>query len=303
MRIRIGTRGSALARTQSAEVARALAELGHETELVIVRTSGDASAATSFGSIGPQGVFVREIEQALVDDRVDVAVHSCKDLPTHSPEALVVAAIPERADPADVLIANPEAADPDAGPIPLAAGRVVGTASARRQSWLRALRPDLALEPVRGNVPTRLGKLGGGYDAIVLAAAGLERLAASTLEDKPRLALDAYVVTRLEPRSFVPAPAQGALALQCRRADAALVEALGRLDDPATHTCVAAERRLLARIEGGCDLALGAYCERRGDAHTLVAMLERDGKVLGESASGTDPAALADAVWEALERR
>jgi hydroxymethylbilane synthase len=300
MKIRIGTRGSALARTQATSVAAALTERGHDCEIVIIRTTGDASMATSFGSIGPQGVFVREIEQALLDERIDVAVHSCKDLPTGSPNALMVVAVPARADAADVLIANADVAYDAAGAIPLRAGATVGTASARRQSWLSALRPDLEAKPVRGNVPTRVGKLRDGYDAILLAAAGLERLSRSLLDEPVAIALDDYAVTRLDPRAFVPAPAQGALALQCRAADQVVVDAVTPLDDPVAHACVAAERHLLARIEGGCELALGAYCEPTEDGFTLVAMLERDGHVYREKAAGKSPDALADQIWERL---
>ncbi len=300
MKIRIGTRGSALARTQATSVAAALTDFGHDCEITIIRTSGDVSTATSFGSIGPQGVFVREIEQALLDERIDVAVHSCKDLPTASPDALAIVAIPARADVADVLIANTDVADDTAGTIPLRASATVGTASARRQSWLSALRPDLEPKPVRGNVPTRVGKLRDGYDAIVLAAAGLERLSRSLLDEPVAIELDDYSVTRLDPQTFVPAPAQGALALQCRVADRAVVDAVTPLDDPVTHACVAAERRLLARIEGGCDLALGAYCEPTEDGFKLVAMLERDGSVLRETAAGQSAEALADKIWEQL---
>lgn len=298
MMLRIGTRGSALARTQSETIADALAALGHETELVIIRTAGDDSSAPSFASIGPQGVFVREIEQALLDGRVDVAVHSCKDLPTRSPEALAVVAVPARVDPADALIARRELADPSAGAIPLAKAAVVGTASARRQSWLKFLRPDLAVEPVRGNVPTRIGKLGRGYDAILLAAAGLERLRDSDIVDAPTLELERYAITRLHPRVFVPAPAQGALALQCRRDDAPVADALAALDDAGSHACVAAERSLLARIEGGCELALGAYCAHEGQGYELIAMLERDGTILSETATGDEPGELAERIWE-----
>jgi len=303
MKIKIGTRGSALARTQSTTIAEALRRLGHEPELVIIRTTGDDSKATSFGSIGAQGVFVREIEQALLDARVDLAVHSFKDLPTSSPDELVVAAVPTRVDPADVLVANREATDTAAGTIPLAAGSTVGTASARRQSWLRHLYPELKIEPLRGNVPTRIGKLRDGYDAIVLAAAGLERLQGSPLAKDLVLDLGDYDITRLHPRVFVPAPAQGSLALQCRRDAEQIMAALAALDDPVSHACVAAERALLARVEGGCDLALGAHCEHAHDRYELTAMIERDGDVLTESAAGADPRDIALEVWEALARR
>jgi len=300
VKLRIGTRGSALARTQAVTIAAELASRGYDSELVIIRTAGDASTATSFGSIGPQGVFVREIEQALLDARIDIAVHSCKDLPTSSPDALAVIAVPPRVDPADVLIANPNAADPSADALPLAAHAVVGTASARRQSWVRSLRRDLTLKALRGNVPTRVGKLRNGYDAILLAAAGIARLAQSPLAEPVAVALDDYVVTRLDPQTFVPAPAQGALALQCRAADAAAVAALRPLDDAVTHACVAGERRLLARIEGGCDLALGAYCAPAASGYAFVAMLERGGRVSRALVSGASPETLADTLWERL---
>lgn len=305
MKLTIGTRGSALARTQATTIANALIAHGHEAELMIIRTVGDDSTAPSFGSIGAQGVFVREIEQALLDRRIDVAVHSCKDLPTSSPEALTIAAVPKRADPADVLIANRSVARSDCGSIPLAIGAVIGTASARRQSWIRLLRPDLAIRPIRGNVPTRIRKLSDGYGAILLAAAGLERLAATPLEDVPALPLDSYTVTRLDPQVFVPAPAQGALALQCRRDAEAVVEVLALLDDAVSHACVAGERALLARVEGGCDLALGAYCVAEGDSagYAFIAMVERDGQLLTESARSAAPTALADQIWEAFARR
>lgn len=302
MKLKIGTRGSQLARTQSTTIADALAAQGHETELVIIRTAGDVSQASSFGSIGPQGVFVREIEQALVDGRIDVAVHSCKDLPTSSPEALVIAAVPKRVDPADVLVANRDA-DGDDAVLPLVDHAVIGTASARRQSWVRHLRPDLEIKSLRGNVPTRIGRLGLGYDAILLAAAGLERLKNTSIADAPALALDRYAVTRLDPVIFVPAPAQGTLALQCRGDAADVLDALGALDDAESHACIDAERALLARIEGGCDLALGAYCAPRGDGYAFIAMLERNGRVIRETATGADPLALAATIWEALAAR
>jgi len=302
MKLKIGTRGSHLARTQSTTVATALAAQGHETELVIIRTAGDDSQAPSFGSIGPQGVFVREIEQALIDEHIDIAVHSCKDLPTASPEPLMIAAVPQRVDPADVLIADRECSGDDAV-LPLADNATIGTASARRQSWVRHLRGDLKIKPVRGNVPTRIGKVGNGYDAILLAAAGLKRLEKTQIDDAPAIALEEYAVTRLDPVIFVPAPAQGALALQCRERAADVVDALNPLDDAETHACVEAERALLARIEGGCDLALGAYCSPCDDGYVFIAMLERDGCVIRETATGANPQALAQSIWEAFQAR
>jgi len=306
-KLRIGTRGSHLARTQSATVAAELQRLGHDTELVIVRTSGDQSDAPSFSAIGTQGVFVREIEQALLDDVVDLAVHSYKDLPTASPGELLVAAVPPRMDAADVLVMRAAAATGGEEPLPIRERARVGTASARRQSWLAHLRPDLTVEPLRGNVPTRLGRLDDGFDAVVLAAAGLERLRASPIDKAPELALEQRMVARLAPEVFVPAPAQGALALQCRTDDEAVRGALSPLDDSATRRAVGAERALLARAEGGCELAFGAYCAGEPGAGngelTLIALLERDGALLQETARGADPEALAESVWEALRRR
>ena len=306
MKLRIGTRGSHLARTQSTTVAAALQALGHETELVIIHTSGDRSTAPSFGSIGPQGVFVREIEQALLDGAVDVAVHSYKDLPTASPRELTIAAVPERLDAADVLVMRDLTTTGGDGALPIREEAHVGTSSARRQSWLRHLRPDLIVEPLRGNVPTRIRRLDEGLDAIVLAAAGIDRLKHTAIEDAPDLVLADRVLARLDPDVFVPPPAQGALAIQCRAADGEIREALTALDHAATRRCVDAERALLARVEGGCDVAFGAHCARAAGAGnaalSLTAMLERDGEILRTQASGSDTDALVAQAWEALRR-
>jgi len=300
MTLRLGTRGSDLARTQSATIAQRLATAGHATELKIIRTAGDRSAAPSFGSIGPQGVFVREIEEALLAGDVDLAVHSFKDLPTRSPDALLVAAVPMRLDAADLLLVRPHAHAPDGDTLlPLIAGAQVGTASARRRVWLEHFRPDLSIVPLRGNVPTRINRLKSGeYDAIVLAAAGVARLRAETrvLE----AALDGIVLLRLDPMRFVPAPAQGALAIQCRRNDAAVCAAVRMLDDPMSRAAVAAEREILARAEGGCDIAFGAHCRAAGSGFELVAMLERHGQLLTAHVHGREPAALGADAWRAL---
>ena len=319
-RLKLGTRGSELARTQSETVAASLRVLGFDVELVIIRTSGDRAATVPFASIGPQGVFVREIEQALVDGRVDLAVHSYKDMPTKSPAELVVAAVPPRVDAADRLLVRTDAATRAAAApsargglaLPLPQGARVGTASARRRAWLRHFRPDLVVEPLRGNVPTRVRKLAAlELDAIVLAAAGLDRLHADT-------ALAALVaeltVLRLEPELFVPAPAQGALAVQCRRDADQVLAALAVLDDAACRAAVTAERAALARAEGGCDVAFGAHCVTRESREErdgrpgrveLVAMLERGGRVevarVFDETGGADPDALGEAAWRELD--
>jgi hydroxymethylbilane synthase len=297
--LKLGTRGSDLARTQAATVAARLEALGHSTELELIRTSGDRSSAPSFGAIGPQGVFVREIEQALADGRVDLAVHSYKDLPTKSPDGLAIAAVPARLDPADVLVVRETHYRPGAAALlPLAEGARVGTAAARRRAWLMHFRPDLVVESVRGNVPTRLARLGDGqFDAIVLAAAGVDRLVAGShaLDG----AFDGLVRIRLDPERFVPAPAQGALAVQCRRGDARVTGVVSPLDDPASRAAVDAERKLLALAEAGCDAAFGAYCRPAGDGFELIAMLERAGRIVTAAVQHTEPGLLAERAWAA----
>ena len=329
MKLRIGTRGSHLARIQAAGAAARLERLGHETEIVAISTAGDRSRAPTFAAIGPQGVFVREIERALLDGTIDVAVHSHKDLPTASPEGLAVAAAPARRDPSDALIVRADRIDAGrrSGPfLPVPEGARIGTSSVRRQVWLRHFRPDVRAEPLRGNVLTRLRRLReGGYDAILLALAGLERLragegagagaaalgagaetgadaAAGVPGGASPLDLDGLEVVRLDPAAFVPAPAQGALALQCRRSDRRIREALAPLDHARTRAAVDAERALLARLEGGCELAFGAWCEPDPDRDesVMVAMVEREGEVRRETARGTPPPALAERLWRAL---
>ncbi|MDE0359917.1 MAG: hydroxymethylbilane synthase [Rhodospirillaceae bacterium] len=332
MKLRIGTRGSHLARTQAAGVAGELAELGHDAELCIISTAGDRSTATSFGSIGPQGVFVREIEHALLAGEVDIAIHSYKDLPTQSPDDLTIGAVPERLDPADVLVMTRAAAADSAEALPIAGGARVGTASARRQAWIRHLRPDISVVPIRGNVPTRISRLRADLDGVVLAAAGIQRLRRSPLDGVTDPVPVEFVVRRLQPVNFVPAPAQGALAIQCRRTDEGLRKLLKSLDHAVTRQAVAVERYLLARVEGGCDLAFGAWCtadeswarQTRDPASfngapqassnnaerapymrlaRLVAWLEHDGVLHKANTQATDANSLVDAAWAELERQ
>jgi hydroxymethylbilane synthase len=280
LRLRLGTRGSDLARMQSQWVAARLADTTVEFE--IISTAGDRSTAPTFGAIGPQGVFVREIEQALTEQRIDCAVHSYKDLPTRSPDGLTIAAVPPRVDPADWLLIEPRAHAPEADSLlPLIAGCRLGTSSARRQAWLRHYRADLELKPLRGNVPTRIQRLrDGDYGAIVLAGAGIERL--NEGGDRLSRLLDGLVRVRLDPRQFVPAPGQGALAVQCRASDNAIRERVGLIDDASTRTAVDLERALLARAEGGCDAAFGAYCLPTVAGFEFIAMAEAAGRVRAE---------------------
>lgn len=264
--LRLGTRGSALAQARS--VARRLEGLGARVELVRIETRGDPDVTNRFADLGSFGIFARELQRALLEGRVDLAVHSHKDLPTQNPAGLVVAAVPERVDPRDVLLVRGAALAPERGSLPLASGARVGTASARRTALLGHLRPDL--EPVhpRGNVPTRLAKLAAGEaEAILLAAAGLERLGiAAERGEFEALDLAGIVVRPLDPRIFVPAPAQGALAIEARADDKEILALLAELDDPAAARCLAAERGVLAALEGGCPLALGAWCRPVADS-------------------------------------
>lgn len=299
MKLRLGTRGSLLARTQSEHVANRLRAHGHDVELVIIETAGDRDLTSAFVDIGTLGIFVREIERQLVDGGVDVAVHSFKDLPTTGPTELVIAAVPERGDPADVVVARPSAIDPEARDLTrLGTGARVGTSSTRRRAQLASLRPDLVCVPLRGNVPTRLRKIREGVcDAALLAAAGLERLR-GTGADAPDLG--GLVVRRLPPDRFVPAPAQGALAVQTRRDREDVLAAVRAIDDPSLAGPIRTERSLLARVEGGCDLPFGAWAEPSGEWVRLVAGLEVDGTFRLIDIRGNDPDDLAECAWSEL---
>jgi hydroxymethylbilane synthase len=240
--LRLGTRASALALAQSGQIADALRALGHEVELVHITTHGDTSTA-AIAQLGSTGVFVTALREALLAGEVDLAVHSYKDLPTAPYEGLVIAAVPPRADARDALVSRD---DLTLGELP--AGSRVGTGSPRRTAQLRGLGMDLDIVPVRGNVDTRIGFVTSGtLDAVVLARAGLQRLGR----------LDVITET-LDPLQVLPAPAQGALALECRPD---LVDVLAPLDHADTRAAVAAERALLAALEAGCSAPVGALAE------------------------------------------
>jgi len=244
--LRVGTRASALARTQSHLVAERLgAALGREVVLVEVTTEGDVSRAP-LAQIGGTGVFVSALRDALLRGEVDVAVHSLKDLPTAEPVGIALAAVPLREDPRDVLVARDGLT---LGELPVSS--TVGTGSPRRTAQLHALGLGLELHGIRGNVDTRIRKVRSGeVDAIVLARAGLARL--GRLDE---------VTEVLDPLQMLPAPGQGALAIECRSGDTELVAALARLDDPATRAAVTAERAVLSTLEAGCSAPLGALAE------------------------------------------
>lgn len=265
--LRIGTRGSALARWQSDWVADRLRAVRPEIEIriVVIKTFGDRDRATPLAEMGGSGLFTKEIQRALIGRTIDVAVHSLKDLPTEGPSELILAAVPRRESPADALIA------PKSGALAsLPVGARVGTGSLRRKAQLLHLRPDLAVVSLRGNVETRLNQaLDGGLDAVVLAEAGLKRLG-----------LESRIDQRLEPPEFLPAVGQGALGVECREDDASTRELLSGLDDPAARRAVVAERRLLAELEGGCLIPLAAW-GREETASRLrldAALLSLDGK-------------------------
>lgn len=239
--LRIGTRGSALARSQTSTVIASLAEIGIKAEAVEIVTTGDRSTA-DLTVIGGTGVFASALRDALGDGSIDVAVHSYKDLPTATAPGLVVAAVPLREDPRDVLVARDRLT---LGELPV--GAVIGTGSPRRTAQLRALGLGVEVVPIRGNVDTRLGKVTAGeVDAVVLARAGLARLDL----------LDAVTET-LDPLLVLPAPAQGALAVECRASDGELVGRLAALDHADSRAAVTAERALLAALEAGCTAPVG----------------------------------------------
>jgi hydroxymethylbilane synthase len=241
--LRIGTRGSQLARWQAEWVAARLRGVGHPVELVEIATHGDIDRERPVEEIGTRGVFTKAIQRALLACEIDLAVHSLKDLPTEPVEGLILAGVPPRESPADVLVSNIVASLDD-----LPDGARVGTGSLRRQAQLRHRRPDLQIEDIRGNVDTRLQKLDDGqFDAIVLAEAGLRRLGLSG-RIRQVLPLDL----------MLPAVGQGALAIECRTSDIATRQIVAALDDPATHSAVLAERALLARLRGGCMAPIGA---------------------------------------------
>lgn len=252
--LRIGTRGSDLARWQATRVQGLLAAGGVSAELVTIRTSGDEGSRSrpAPGTTG-KGRFTKEIEDALLGGRVDLAVHSLKDLSAELPPGLTIAAYPEREDPRDALVSVTRG---DVQQLPR--GARVGTSSLRRRAALLAARPDLVIVALRGNVPTRVKKVGtDGLNAAVLALAGLKRLGLA----------DGAVP--LAPDLFPPAPGQGALALEARAGDRGVLELLAPLDQPAVRCAVEAERTALAELEGGCQAAIGAFCEYGRDGLVL----------------------------------
>ena len=273
MLLRVGTRGSRLALTQATFAVEGLRGPGVEVALVPMTTAGDRDRTRPFGEIGERGVFVKELEEALLDGRIDVAVHSAKDMTSTATDGLSVGAYLPREDPRDALC----------GAAALRPGMRIGTASVRRRAQLLALDPTLAIEPLRGNIDTRLRKRGErGLDAIVLAACGLERLG---LEDEIGL--------RFDPEELLPEAGQGALALQVREGEEHLVDAVG---DGETRRRVEDERACVALVGGGCLAPVAAY----SDGSVLTALVADEDGAWVERRSGTDPRAVARELLAAI---
>ncbi len=250
-KITIGSRGSDLALWQANHVKRQLEHLGHEVEIKVIITQGDAIQNLSFDKLEGKGFFTKEIETALLDKSIDLAVHSHKDLETNPPAGLIIAAVSEREDPSELLLIRNESVDKDQK-WNLKSEAIIGTSSARRKSQINLYRADLTINDLRGNVPTRIQKLRDGlYDAILLAKAGVDRL---------QLDLSEFHVEVLNPTEFVPAPAQGVLGLQIREDDQEMKEIMAHLNHVDIAQKIGIERKILNLMEGGCQLPLGVYC-------------------------------------------
>jgi hydroxymethylbilane synthase len=285
--LRIGTRGSALARWQAEHVKARLESMGHHVTLNIITTTGDRIQDRRLESAGGKGAFLKEIEEAMLAREVDLAVHSLKDVPTLMPEGLRLVAFLERADPRDALLSS---SGLGLGQLP--PGAVVGTTSLRRQALVASLRPDLRLADLRGNVDTRISRLQEGkYDAIILALAGLTRLGRA-----------AEVTEALETRVFLPAPGQGAIAIECRADDPATSDALRPLHHEPTARRIAAERAFLHAFQGGCNVPLGAHAVEEGPGLYLRAFVSRpDGsRMVRAEGRGDDPTALGRRIADEL---
>ena len=288
--LRIGSRGSQLALWQSNHISALLRGMGHTVEIEIIHTTGDKITDVALAKVGTKGMFTKEIEEALAEGRVDLAVHSLKDLPTEVPAGFELAAITRRENPHDVFLSRTVNAISA-----LRRGACVGTSSLRRQAQLKALRPDLDIHPLRGNVDTRLRKLESGeYDGIILAAAGLHRLG--------RMELVREVLTS---EVMCPAAGQGALGIEIRAGDTATRAHVAVLENPAARSTTTCERALLNALGGGCQVPIGALAEARGEKIHLDAVVARpDGStVLRESQSGDDPRELGVRVADALLQR
>ena len=289
-RLRIGSRGSQLALWQANHIFSLLRERGHEVEIEIIKTTGDKITDVSLAQVGTKGMFTKEIEEALAEGRVDVAVHSLKDLPTQLPPGFELVAITTRVNPRDVFLSVKY---DSVNALPK--GARIGTSSLRRQAQLKVARPDLVIHALRGNVDTRVRKLEEGeYDAIILAAAGLTRLGKMQL-----------VKEVLSEEFMCPAAGQAALGIEIRAGDEEMRKHLVFLDDPAARAATTCERALLHKLGGGCQVPIGAFAEMRDGLLQLTAIVARpDGStILRETQSGSDAVALGEAVGDSLLQR
>jgi hydroxymethylbilane synthase len=291
LRLRIGSRGSQLALWQANHIAGLLRANGHEITIEIIHTTGDKITDVALAKVGAKGMFTKEIEEALASGHIDLAVHSLKDLPTELSEEFEIAAVPAREHPHDTLCSQRYLSLEE-----LPRNARVGTSSLRREAQLKALRPDLIIHPLRGNVDTRLRKLESGeYDAIILAAAGLRRLGRTEL------------MRQIIPVEIMcPAAGQGALAIEIRAGDQTVGSAIQFLDDTASRSETDCERALLKKLGGGCQVPIGASAKLSGDAvlrlDAVVAV--PDGSLLlRESVTGHDPIRLGESAGENLLRR
>src|SRR5438876_3500357 len=284
-RLRIGSRGSQLALWQANHISALLSGQGHEVQIEVIKTTGDKITDVALAQVGTKGMFTKEIEEALAEGRVDLAVHSLKDLPTEVLPEFEIAIITEREDPYDVFCSSQYKSIAE---LPRRAR--VGTSSLRRQAQLKALRPDLEIEPLRGNVDTRLRKLASGdYDAIILAAAGLNRLGKRE-----------FVRQVIPIDTICPAAGQGALAIETRAGDAAITQHIRFLDNESARISTTCERALLKKLGGGCQVPIGAFAEMRdGRLHLQAVVAHPDGTtVLRESRGGSDPVQLGEMVGD-----
>jgi len=289
-RLRIVCRGSQLALWQANHISSLLRERGHEVEVEIIKTTGDKITDVALAKVGTKGMFTKEIEEALAAGSIDLAVHSLKDLPTELSQGFEIAAVTTRENPRDVFCSSEYKS---IRALPQRAR--VGTSSLRRQAQLKALRPDLDIQSLRGNVDTRLRKLEAGeYDAIILAAAGLNRLGKTEL-----------IKQVISPEIMCPAAGQGALAIEIRAGDSVTGQHLAFLDDAAARATTTCERALLNQMGGGCQVPIGALAEiRDGRLHLEAVVADPDGtKVLRESREGSDPVQLGESVGETLLQR
>jgi len=288
--LRIGSRGSQLALWQANHISDLLRARGHEVEIEIIHTTGDKITDVALAKVGTKGMFTKEIEEALAAGRIDLAVHSLKDLPTELPPGFEIAAVTARQDPRDAFCSTHYSTIEE---LPQRAR--IGTSSLRRQAQLKAIRPDLDIHPLRGNVDTRLRKLEqGAYDAIILASAGLKRLGKTEL------------IKQIIPAEIMcPAAGQGALGIEIREGDAATRQLLEFLNDLAAHAATTCERALLNRLGGGCQVPIGAFAEvKNGRLHLESIVADPDGsRLLRDSRDGGDPETLGNDAGTALLAR